>query len=86
MIDYILSFLCDDDEQIETIIGRLNCINKTNCNLQNVLPIILKLYNEGKITIAYPYNTEKIDMQHLNEYWFAITKIGKSFFEENQKD
>ena len=113
MIDYILSFLCDDDEQLEVIIDMLNggeedgstnyryyCGETTakpkngeqnvqteeKYNLENVLPVILKLFNEGKIKISYPYNTEKIDMEQLNEYWFSITKSGREFFKENEKN
>lgn len=82
-IAYILSFLCDDDETLETIISMLNYPNKEDYNLENVLPVILDLYCKEMLTIEYPRDVKEIDMGKLGEYWFSITKKGKEFFKEN---
>jgi len=92
----ILSFLCDSDETLEIIAGILDDDGKGEArgiyNTQNVLPIILKLWNEEKVYAGIPKQTadmlsyewcrvEKIDMQQIHEYWFRITKKGRDFFE-----
>ncbi|MCL2405218.1 MAG: hypothetical protein FWC92_06695 [Defluviitaleaceae bacterium] len=90
----ILSFLCDDDETLEIIAGILD--NKDGelrgiYTPQNVLPIILKLIEKGKVCAGIPKQTtdmlsyewcrvDKVNMNQIDEYWFRITDEGREFF------
>ena len=96
----ILSFLCDSDETLEIIAGMLDDDGEGEAkeiyNPQNVLPILLKLWEEEKIHVGIPIKSDdmlsyewcrvdKIDIQQINEYWFRITSKGRKFFEDNNK-